>query len=127
MYFILTTWFSPSGISQFSVKVEDNAIQCRTGRQHPDGKANVVFAREGLSPDEIIDKAIGFLKTKGATGIRIGSNKNKPHSNTFEAFLRDFSNKGQLGSYMPPILIKLGLAEYVPPVPNINRWIRYKS
>lgn len=115
---------TPSGRSTFSVKVVEDTIACKTGRQYPDGKVNVVFARKGLSADEIIDATIKFLKDKGKSGIRIGANKDKPHPDTFEAFLRDFSDKGQLGSYMPPILLHLVRAEYF--TKNRSKWIRYK-
>lgn len=95
----------------FHVEDRNGDIHCFVGWRGQTGdfsdEANVVIWEK----DRVITEAmqvIGFHKQMRLGPCRV---ETMPHPESLEEFLRSFSTHGNLASYFPPILEKLGLCE----------------
>ncbi len=95
----------------FCVLERDGDIHCFVGFRNKtrdfDNEANVVLWEK----DRLITEAVAFIERLGE--VRLGPCREEtiPEPDTLEEFLRSFSIHGNLASYFPPILEKLGLVE----------------
>lgn len=95
----------------FYVLERDGDIHCFVGFRNKtrdfDNEANVVLWEK----DRLITEAMAFIERLGE--VRLGPCREEtiPEPDTLEEFLRSFSIHGNLASYFPPILEKLGLVE----------------
>ncbi|MBE7492747.1 MAG: hypothetical protein HS108_13465 [Planctomycetes bacterium] len=95
----------------FHVLERDGDIHCFVGFRNKtrdfDNEANVVLWEK----DRLITEAVAFIERLGE--VRLGPCREEtiPEPDTLEEFLRSFSIHGNLASYFPPILEKLGLVE----------------
>ncbi|MBX3458609.1 MAG: hypothetical protein KF696_01440 [Planctomycetes bacterium] len=95
----------------FYVIARDGDIQCFVGFRNKvrdfDNEASVVIWEK----DRVIKEAVEFIARMGE--VRLGPCREEtiPEPDTLEEFLRSFSIHGNLASYFPPILEKLGLCE----------------
>ncbi len=95
----------------FYVIARDGDIQCFVGFRNKtkdfDNEANVVIWER----DRVIREAVAFIERMGE--VRLGPCRAEtfPEPDTLEEFLRSFSTHGNLASYFPPILTKLGLCD----------------
>jgi hypothetical protein len=95
----------------FYVIARDGDIHCFVGFRNKErdfeNEANVVIWEK----DRVIAEALKLIQAQGE--VRLGPCRAEtfPQPDTLEEFLRSFSTHGNLASYFPPILEKLGLAE----------------
>ncbi len=97
-------YHTPVRNNPFFVRVINNQIHCYTGRQFHgsnegeyNDRGNVVF-----NTLNVICDSIKYLQ--GREWVRIRSAQDQAVENTFENFLRPYSNVHRLGSFLPPIL-----------------------
>lgn len=77
--------------------------------QYYDGEGNpVIWGR-----DQVIKDSIRMLQILGPTKLAPCRAETMPDPDSFEAFLRAYSNHGNLASYFPPLLERLGVAKVV--------------
>lgn len=95
----------------FHVLERDGDIHCFVGFRNKtrdfDNEANVVLWEK----DRLITEAVAFIEKQGETRLGPCREETIPEPDTLEEFLRSFSIHGNLASYFPPILEKLGLVE----------------
>jgi hypothetical protein len=95
----------------FYVLERDGDLHCFVGFRKRMGdfenEANVVIWER----DRVIREALAFIERMGE--VRLGPCRAEtfPEPDTLEEFLRSFSTHGNLASYFPPVLEKLGLVE----------------
>ena len=95
----------------FYVDERDGDIHCFVGFRNRMGdfenEANVLIWER----DRVIRESMALIEAMGE--VRLGPCRAEtfPQPDTLEEFLRSFSTHGNLASYFPPILEKLGLAE----------------
>lgn len=61
--------------------------------------------------DQVVHDSISTLQILGPMKLAPCRVESLPNPDSFEAFLRSYSNHGNLASYFPPLLEKLGVAE----------------
>ncbi len=61
--------------------------------------------------EQVIVDALKMLEIMGEMKLSPCRLESLPQPDSFEAFLRSYSNHGNLASYFPPLLEKLGLAK----------------
>ena len=59
---------------------------------------------------QVVADSIAYLKALGEMKLAPCRAESLPDPESFEAFLRSYSNHGNLASYFPPLLEKLGVA-----------------
>ncbi len=59
---------------------------------------------------QVIADSITYLKALGEMKLAPCRAESMPDPDSFEAFLRSYSNHGNLASYFPPLLERLGVA-----------------
>ena len=95
----------------FHVEERDGDIHCFVGFRKRMGdfenEANVVLWER----DRVIREAMQFIERMGEARLGPCRAETFPEPDTLEEFLRSFSTHGNLASYFPPILEKLGLVE----------------
>jgi hypothetical protein len=95
----------------FYVLERDGDIHCFVGFRKRMGdfenEANVVLWER----DRVIREALAFIERMGEARLGPCRAETFPEPDTLEEFLRSFSTHGNLASYFPPILEKLGLIE----------------
>jgi hypothetical protein len=95
----------------FFVIARDGDIHCFVGFRNKtrdfDNEANVVIWEK----DRVITEAMAFIRRMGEARLGPCRAETFPEPDTVEEFLRSFSTHGNLASYFPPILEKLGLVE----------------
>ncbi|MBZ0136524.1 MAG: hypothetical protein K8I27_09145 [Planctomycetes bacterium] len=95
----------------FVVDERDGDIHCFVGFRKRMGdfenEANVVIWER----DRVIREAVAFIERMGEARLGPCRAETFPEPDTMEEFLRSFSTHGNLASYFPPILEKLGLCE----------------
>lgn|GEM_PF-3573004 len=75
--------------------------------QYYDGEGNpVIWGR-----NQVVADSIKMLQIFGEMKLAPCRLESLPHGDSFEAFLRSYSNHGNLASYFPPLLEKLGVAD----------------
>ena len=75
--------------------------------QYYDGEGNpVIWGR-----DQVVTDSIKMLQIFGEMKLAPCRAETMPDADSFEAFLRSYSNHGNLASYFPPLLEKLGVAK----------------
>lgn len=75
--------------------------------QYYDGEGNpVIWGR-----DQVVMDSIKMLSIFGEMKLAPCRTETLPHPESFEAFLRSYSNHGNLASYFPPLLEALDVAE----------------
>jgi hypothetical protein len=95
----------------FHIEERDGDIHCFVGWMGKRGdfqnEANVVLWER----DRVIREAMALIERMGE--VRLGPCRAEtfPEPDTLEEFLRSFSTHGNLASYFPPVLEKLGLCE----------------
>ena len=95
----------------FHVQVRDGDIHCFVGFRNKtrdfENEANVVIWEK----DRVIAESMALVDRLGE--VRLGPCREEtiPEPDTLEEFLRSFSIHGNLASYFPPVLEKLGLVE----------------
>lgn len=95
----------------FYVDERDGDIHCFVGFRKRmgnfDEEANVVLWER----DRVIRESMALIEAMGE--VRLGPCRAEtfPAPDTLEEFLRSFSTHGNLASYFPPILEKLGLVD----------------
>ncbi len=107
---------TPTGRGKFHVKVRDLDIHIFTGwrarKRAFDEPGDILF----FNTQELIRDAVFFVRRAGPEGVKLGSVKDNymPEPDTFEAWLREksFAMSGQLASYFPSILAKLGAIRF---------------
>lgn len=111
---------SPSEGSTFEIEYENGGIRAITA-----GNNSIPLNQKDGRINDMLSEAIIFLRNLSAEGIRIGSTHGDAENDTFELFLRDFSNSGGLGTYISPLLVRLGKAEIF--AGQRGAWIRAKN
>lgn len=95
----------------FYVLERDGDIHCFVGFRKRmgdfDNEANVVLWER----DRVIREALAFIERMGEARLAPCRAETFPEPDSLEEFLRSFSTHGNLASYFPPILEKLGLVE----------------
>jgi len=95
----------------FYVLERDGDIHCFVGFRKRMGdfenEANVVLWER----DRVIRESLAFIERMGEARLGPCRAETFPEPDTLEEFLRSFSTHGNLASYFPPILEKLGLVE----------------
>lgn len=95
----------------FHVEERDGDIHCFVGFRNKmanfEEEANVIFWER----DRVLREAYNFIKSKGEVKLGPCRAETFPEPDTLEEFLRTFSTHGNLASYFPPLLEKLGLCE----------------
>ena len=95
----------------FHVEERDGDIHCFVGFRNKmanfEEEANVIFWER----DRVIREAYAFIKAQGEVKLGPCREETFPDPDSLEAFLRTFSTNGNLASYFPPLLEKLGLCE----------------
>jgi hypothetical protein len=95
----------------FYVDERDGDIHCFVGFRKRMGdfenEANVVIWER----DRVIRESIAFIERMGEARLGPCRAETFPEPDTLEEFLRSFSTHGNLASYFPPILERLGLVE----------------
>lgn len=95
----------------FFVVARDGDIHCFVGFRNKtrdvENEANVVIWEK----DRVITEALAFIERLGEARLGPCREETFPEPDTMEEFLRSFSIHGNLASYFPPILEKLGLVE----------------
>jgi hypothetical protein len=61
--------------------------------------------------DQVVRDSIGLLAALGEMKLAPCRVESLPDGDSFEAFLRSYSSHGNLASYFPPLLEKLGVAK----------------
>lgn len=61
--------------------------------------------------DQVVRDSIGLLAALGDMRLSPCRAETIPDGDSFEAFLRSYSNEGNLASYFPPLLERLGVAK----------------
>ncbi len=113
---------SPSEGSRFRIDYTDRTLIAITATGY-----RILLNFKDNQVNNMLAESIKFLQSLNSDGIRIGSIHGPAANDTLEIFLRNFSNSGGLGTYVAPLLKKLGKAEiFIPPNQNAA-WIRYKS
>ncbi|RIK63513.1 MAG: hypothetical protein DCC64_06625 [Planctomycetota bacterium] len=95
----------------FHVEERDGDIHCFVGFRNKmanfEEEANVIFWER----DRVLREALNFIQSKGEVKLGPCRAETFPEPDTLEEFLRTFSTHGNLASYFPPLLEKLGLCE----------------
>ncbi len=95
----------------FHVEERDGDIHCFVGFRKKmanfDEEANVIFWER----DRVLREALTFIASKPEVRLAPCRAETFPEPDSLEEFLRTFSTHGNLASYFPPILEKLGLCE----------------
>lgn len=95
----------------FHVEERDGDLHCFVGFRKRmgdfDNEANVVLWER----DRVIRESMAIIERTGEMRLGPCRAETFPEPDTLEEFLRSFSTHGNLASYFPPILEKLGLAE----------------
>lgn len=95
----------------FYVISRDGDIQCFVGFRNKtrdfDNEANVVIWEK----DRVISESMALIDRLGEVRLGPCREESIPEPDTLEEFLRSFSIHGNLASYFPPVLEKLGLVE----------------
>lgn len=95
----------------FHVEERDNDIHCFVGFRNKwknfEEEANVVFWER----DRVLRETVAFIERLGEVKLGPVRQESFPEPDTLEEFLRSFSTAGNLASYFPPLLEKLGLCE----------------
>lgn len=95
----------------FHVEERDGDIHCFVGFRNKmanfEEEANVIFWER----DRVLREAYNFIRQKGEVKLGPCRAETFPEPDTLEEFLRTFSTHGNLASYFPPLLEKLGLCE----------------
>jgi hypothetical protein len=95
----------------FHIEERDGDIHCFVGYMGRRGdfaqEANVVIWER----DRVIREAVAFIERMGEARLGPCRAETFPEPDTLEEFLRSFSTHGNLASYFPPVLEKLGLVE----------------
>lgn len=95
----------------FHVEERDGDIHCFVGFRNRmanfEDEANVVFWER----DRVLTEAMKFIEASGEVPLGPVRAETFPEPGTLEEFLRTFSTAGNLASYFPPLLEKLGVCE----------------
>ncbi|MCC6466297.1 MAG: hypothetical protein IT463_13240 [Planctomycetes bacterium] len=95
----------------FYVLERDGDIHCFVGFRNKtrdfDNEANVVLWER----ERLIREAVAMIERLGEVRLGPCREESIPEPDTLEEFLRSFSIHGNLASYFPPVLEKLGLVE----------------
>lgn len=74
--------------------------------QYYDGEGNpIIWGRA-----QVVADSIALLRALGEMKLAPCRSETIPDPDSFEAFLRSYSNHGNLASYFPPLLERLGIA-----------------
>lgn len=95
----------------FYVLERDGDIHCFVGFRNKtrdfDNEANVVLWER----DRLIREAVAMIERLGEVRLGPCREESIPEPDTLEEFLRSFSIHGNLASYFPPVLERLGLVD----------------